>query len=184
MTQPDWDETDWDALQDLGRVPSGSDVPTDWEWHYPLTDEEHGEPVRRVWANVLNGKIPLEALDEQELIHMRLRDKNGVLHKGGGGPTRLPRDLRRARSRLLEELMQDSDLDFALKAQKIRQDIAEDDTLDAAVRLRAATYGEERARGKVPERVEMAVAIAPWEGLVSEILVDVRDDQGSVPELD
>lgn len=179
----DWDGQDWDGMQ----TQSIPDVPRDWEWHYPESDEEYGEPVRRTWANVLNGRIPLSALDNEELIHMRLRNRNGKIPTGGGGPTRLPQGLRRERARLLAEMAEDSDISFLLKAVKLRQDLVEDVNVDPAVRLRAAVYSEERARGKVPDRVEMAVAVAPWEGLVGDILVDVPagiESPGGVTAID
>lgn len=173
MTDDGWDAEDWDGTSTSSTL--GEDLPVDWEWHYPLSDEERGEPIRRTWSNLLNGRIPIEALDREELIHMRMRDKNGVLRKGAG-PSVLPKDMRRARARLLEELMAESDMDFALRAQRIRQDIADDPNVEASVRLRAATYSEERARGKVADRVEMTAVIAPWEGIVSEILVNVTEE--------
>ena len=119
---------------------------------------------------LLQGAIKIEDLDDEELAQGRLKDKNGKF--SGRPPMLIPSELvqamrrewlSRAESKLREALMD--------KGIGVLTDLASNELVDPAVRLKAANTIIERTMGKVPERVTFA-AEDPVETLFKSILSD------------
>lgn len=134
----------------------------------------NGKMVKRAWGNVLNGTIPLNMLDDEEVTRMQLRDKNGTFT--GGKPALLPRKLAEMQTREILQRNQALLQDAVLKATKVYTDIIDDETASAADKMKAAEYLQNRFLGKTPERVQLTADIKPWEGLVQGILTQVEED--------
>lgn len=122
------------------------------------------------YALFLNGKITVEDLDDEELAQGRLKASDGTFR--GRPPRAIPADmvqamrrewLSRAEAKLREALME--------KGIGTLTDLASDETVDPAVRLRAAEKIIERTMGKVPDRVQIA-SEDPVETLFRSILAD------------
>ena len=146
----------------------GEPAGRDWDWYISPDG-----PVRRVWENVVNGRIPLEELDDDEISQIRLKASDGRF--GGPKPIvnrRLATDFRR-------ELMKRADLKVQAEVMRMFSVIAEVATSAESTgseKTRAAQYLIERALGKVPDKVEVTAEVKPWEGTVMGILTDVEGD--------
>lgn len=122
------------------------------------------------YAQFLNGNIKVEDLDDDELAQGRLKAVDGTFK--GRPPRVIPTEmvqamrrewLSRAEAKLREALHQHGIGTLV--------DLAKNETIDPAVRLRAAEKIIERTMGKVPERVTFA-AEDPVETLFRNILQD------------
>jgi hypothetical protein len=132
-----------------------------------------GDVIPRTWPNVKSGKIPWTELDNDELSRGQLRDKNGTF--SGRPPNLVPREMVGEIRRRLMEVYQDRIAEKLLVLQDVFLDIATDETLSPADRLRAAQYMTERLAGKVPDKVEITAEVKPWEGMVAGVLEDSDD---------
>jgi hypothetical protein len=126
--------------------------------------------LRGRYAKLLSGELQIEDLDDEELAQGRLRSADGTFR--GRPPTVVPMELvqamrrewlGRAESRLRQALLS-SGIGTLVQ-------LADDDTVDPGVRLRAAEKIIERTMGKVPDRVVVA-ADDPVESLFRNILTD------------
>lgn len=122
------------------------------------------------YARFLNGLISVEDLDDDELAQGRLKASDGTFR--GRPPRAIPTDmvqamrrewLSRAEAKLREALMD--------KGIGTLVELADNDNIDASVRLRAAEKIIERTMGKVPDRVHFA-SEDPVESLFRSILAD------------
>ena len=113
------------------------------------------------------GYITVKDLDDEELRLGRCRAANGKIPKVG------------ARTELVSQALYDSMIQehFKRSNEKLRTqldvalatmvDIMTDDTCEPKDRMEAAKYLYERIAGKTPDRVQVAVAKAPWEEVLS-----------------
>lgn len=142
--------------------------------------EWEGVPV--TWKNLRDGLIPWDALDDEELSRGMLRNVNAGF--SGGGAEMVPRDLYRHMQSRLAERVQRETLSAVLAAQKVIVDIANDDTVAPAERLRAATHIWDRFAGKVADKVEITAEIKPWENIISGITLDEPEEEHGIDTRD
>lgn len=132
--------------------------------------------LRGRYAQLIAGTLTVEDLDDEELAQGRLRAKDGTF--SGRPPSVVPAELVQAMRR--EWLSRaEAKLREALHSKGIGVlvELAGNDQIDPAVRLRAAEKIIERTMGKVPDRVHLA-AEDPVETLFRSIL---NDPTGLVP---
>lgn len=129
------------------------------------------------YKQLIDGTLPVEELDDEELARCQLKDKNGRFT--GKPPTFLPRALV---LRMQREFFKRGDDLFAksyVEAVKTMTNIMTDVNVDESVRLKAAQYVVERVRGKTPEHVVVSAEDAPWQKILTKIIVD----SGAVGEI-
>jgi hypothetical protein len=126
--------------------------------------------LRGRYAELLNGKITVEDLDDEELAMGRLKASDGTFR--GRPPVVVPAELVQAMRREWLSRAEDK-LRTALLDKGIGTlvELAGSDRIDPAVRLRAATTLMERVMGKVPDKIQLA-AEDPVEALFRNILAD------------
>lgn len=135
--------------------------------------QAHRVPVPMLhgrYADLVNGTLKIEDLDDEEISRCQLRDKGGQFR--GRPPKFLPATLvnafkrefqDRAKARFTQALYQSSIA--------VMREIADDPNIDPAVRLKAADMIAVRALGKPVERVEVSHA-DPIEEMISAIMAD------------
>lgn len=109
--------------------------------------------------------------DNEELLHGRRRDRNG--HFQGRDPNVIPREVH---NELIRRSMRSADKSFRRMqsmALEQLQSIIEGVDVDDKDRLKAIELVLHRTLGKVPEKVDVAMAKAPWEDLLVDSIVDV-----------
>jgi hypothetical protein len=135
-----------------------------------MADDDMQIRLRGRYAQLLNGTLSVEDLDDEELAQGRLKSSDGSFR--GRPPRVIPADLvqamrrewlSRAEAKLRDALME--------KGIGTLVSLAENEDVDPAVRLRAADKIIERTMGKVPDRVHIA-AEDPVESLFRSILAD------------
>lgn len=135
-----------------------------------MPDDDMYLRLKGRYAQFLNGVITVEDLDDEELAQGRLKASDGTFR--GRPPRVIPADmvqamrrewLSRAEAKLRDALME--------KGIGTLVSLAGDESIDPAVRLRAADKIVERTMGKVPDRVHIA-AEDPVESLFRSILSD------------
>lgn len=135
-----------------------------------MADDDMYLRLKGRYAQLLNGTLSVEDLDDDELAQGRLKASDGTFR--GRPPRVVPADLvqamrrewlSRAEARLRDALME--------KGIGTLVSLAENEDIDPAVRLRAADKIIERTMGKVPDRVHIA-AEDPVETLFRNILAD------------
>jgi hypothetical protein len=178
----------WEAVQPTERQPITHEVVD----HPPFfRDAVEGERLRAKARNMTrqqlfdNGIIGVADLDDEELRAGRCRDNLGRIPKVTKTMENIPRDLYEAM--VLEHQTRTQD--------KFRQ--AMDDALDTILgimtdpavepreRLDAAKYVKEQVMGKTPDRVQVAVAKAPWEEMLGDFAAVSRQrhqmiEQGAI----
>lgn len=124
------------------------------------------------YAALLNGTLKAEDLDDDEVAQGRLKDANGQF--SGRPPRTLPTELVQAMRR--EWLGRaETKLRAALMKSGVGTlvELANDRTIDEAVRLRAAQAIIDRTMGKVPDKIELR-SEDPIEALFRSVLSDPR----------
>lgn len=133
------------------------------------------------YAQFMAGNITVDDLDDEELAAGRLKASDGTFR--GRPPTVIPQQmvaamrrewLSRAEGKLREALMQHGIGTLV--------ELAGNDTIDPAVRLRASEKIIERTMGKVPDKVQFA-AEDPVEALFRRILADPHGLEPSLHEM-
>jgi hypothetical protein len=125
------------------------------------------------YKDLMDGTLSVEELDDEELARCQLKDKNGKFT--GKPPTFLPRSLV---LRMQREFFKRGDDLFAksyVTAVKTMTDIMTDPMVDESVRLKAAQYVVERVRGKTPEHVVVSAEDAPWQKILTKIIVAAEE---------
>jgi len=135
------------------------------------------EPVRRTWANVLDGLIPWSALTSEEVARCQLRNKNGSWQ--GSAPQRLPRGAMAERKRDLMARVAQQFEQAAVEAAAFLGTVLADENADIKDRIAAADRILDRGIGPKPQKLEVTAEVKPWEGLVGSILVDVDEQDTS-----
>jgi hypothetical protein len=141
---------------------------------YPTYAEEAAARLERVhqthlkneveksrWRQLVDGDITVDDLDDEELMKGKVRSRNGTFQ--GTDPVMIPKKMHDALVRRI----------LSRGAEKIRADffdaidvigsIARDESVDPAIRLKAATTVLERVAGRTPEKVELSMEVKPWE---------------------
>jgi hypothetical protein len=116
-----------------------------------------------------HGFIGVADLDDEELRAGRCRDESGNVPRTRGKTQPIPRDM-------YDEMVAEHERRFTHKLREnldtmvdVMVEVATDDTVEPRDRLEAAKYIFERVAGKTPERVQIAVAKAPWEEVLHGI---------------
>lgn len=126
--------------------------------------------LRGRYVDLLEGRLSVEDLDDEELAQGRLRAVDGTFR--GRPPMVIPTELVQAMKRAwlgrAEQRLRSALLESGIQT---LVDLANDLNIDPAVRLRAAEKIIERTMGKVPDRVTLA-AEDPVESLFRNILND------------
>ena len=134
-------------------------------------------------------RITVADLDDEELQRGQLRDSDG---KFRGGPLRkIPREFHdELMRRILDvgaEQIRGSYLSaIGLLARVVDGTEMDKDGNEPDLSLRGSTakYLVERLAGKTPDRVEVAVAVKPWEKTMEAILVEVPEEYILAEEVD
>lgn len=117
---------------------------------------------------LLRGEMSVEDMDDEELLHMRFKNKNGQFQ--GRPPAAVPRELAVAAQRELLKRGQKRFETSFLEAINLMGDLLKMDDVDDRVRLDAAKYIVERVAGKTPDKVEVS-GDAPWQVILQKIIV-------------
>jgi hypothetical protein len=131
-------------------------------------------PLR--WQMVMDGRIKVDELDDEELRRGQLKDKNG--HFSGATPKMVPRDIILAMQREGYRRHMEWVAEMVGDAQQAIRELTNSRKLmpGDATRLKAAEMILERYAGKVPDRVEMTTQEKKYERVLDDILVDVQED--------
>jgi hypothetical protein len=133
-------------------------------------DDDIDVRLRGRYAQFLNGKITVDDLDDEELAQGRLKASDGTFR--GRPPRVIPAEMVQAMRRewmsRAEARLRDALMEVGLQGMI---NIAKDERVDPAVRLRAQQTIIERTMGKVPDKVVLA-AEDPIEALFRGILSD------------
>ena len=120
------------------------------------------------YAMLLDGRLSVEDLDDEELARCQLKDKNGKFT--GRPPKVLPAELVR---RMKQEYFKRGDEIFErgyAEAVTRLLKMSADPRVDDMVRYKALTYIIERVRGKTPDKV-IVEPDAAWAVIASKIMV-------------
>jgi hypothetical protein len=132
--------------------------------------DKHGNGERTRMELYEAGLLKVADMDDKELEKGWFRNASGGFK--GGRPKQVPRkfadELHAERIRRWNKKVEE-ELDASLQALK---DIRDNPRAPADARHKSAVYLIERAVGKVPERNEVKVEMAPWEEKIAGILVD------------
>jgi hypothetical protein len=119
------------------------------------------------YADLISGRLPVSALDPEELARCQLKDKNG--HFTGVPPKYLPETLVKAMRREFfrrgDKLFEDSYV--AAVEQMVK--IMKDPKVKPDVQLKAAQYVVERVRGKTPDILIVEGEQQPWQLVLTRI---------------
>lgn len=144
-----------------------------------MADDDMYIRLKGRYAKFMNGLITVEDLDDEELAQGRLKAADGTFR--GRPPSVIPAEMVQAMRR---EWMSraEAKLRDALMSKGIGTlvELAGNEDIDPAVRLRAADKIIERTMGKVPDRVHFA-AEDPVESLFRSILADPNGLAPGVP---
>ena len=146
-----------------------------------MADDDFYQRISGRYALLFNGVIKIEDLDDEEVARGQLRAVDGSFR--GRPPRLIPAELvqamrrewlSRAEAKLREALMD--------KGLGVLVELAGNELVDPAVRLRASQTIIERTMGRVPERITIA-AEDPVETLFRSILADPQGLAPAVHEL-
>lgn len=124
------------------------------------------------WAMLIDGRLKIEDLTDEELMRGQLMDATGRFR--GKQPQWVPRQFLAAMQRQVISRAADKWNANLLQAQEELIKLGMDPRVDSGVRFRALTYIIERTQGKIPDKVEMTGTIKPYEELLQGVTV-VRD---------
>lgn len=123
-------------------------------------------------ADLLNGDLSVDDLDDEELMSGMLRDQTGKLN---GRNKLIPKVMHQEIMRRILQRGQEKIRSDYFKALDVVGDIMDDDTNDPAIRLRAANMIIERIAGKTPEKVELSVEVKKYEDVAVSILRELPE---------
>lgn len=124
-------------------------------------------------ADLLNGDLSVDDLDDEELMSGMLRDKTGKLNSRN---KLIPKSMHQELMRRILQRGQEKIRSDYFKALDVVGDIMDDSNNDPAIRLRAANMIIERIAGKTPEKVELSVEVKKYEEVAVNILRELPDD--------
>lgn len=130
---------------------------------------------RRLQA-LLDGRITVQDLDNEEITRGQLRDKNGDFR--GRKWDLIPAKLYKAMAQ--ENIIRQEKRWQELYAPAINtlNEIRGNPRLPADARMKSAIYIVERAAGKVPEKQEMYISVAKWEEDIEDLFTYDGVDDG------
>lgn len=124
------------------------------------------------YQDLIDGTIGVEDLTTEELAKGRLADKDGKFR--GRPPNFLPRQMVEAMKsehyKRINSILEESLSDMV----KAMRDIANDESVEPGVRLRAAIYVYERFFGKTPDRIEVSRGDR-IDSVVKKIMYDIGE---------
>lgn len=127
------------------------------------------------YMDLINGKIKVEDLSDEEIFQGQLRDKNGKMT--GRPPVAIPRQFH---EQVVRELIKRCNKKMEAQVEpmiKVLQELAANPRTPADARYKAATYLMERVLGKVPDKQIITATIAKWEQGLDGLVVDVDFDE-------
>lgn len=122
-----------------------------------------------------NGMLTVKDMDDEELRAGRMRDNLGRIPKVTKTLENIPRDLYDAMVAEHQTRTQEKFREQLDEALNTLVGIMTDDTCEPKDRADAAKYLIERTMGKTPERVQVAVAKAPWEEMLGDFANTSRE---------
>lgn len=141
----------------------------------PKKSKKHTWRISERMQKFLDGEITVEDLTDEEIQRGQFADYEG---KFRGRPSQMiPRKFydavvaeqqRRWEARLAEELE---------PSLKVLKEIRDNRKAPADARMKSAIYIIERRVGKVPEKNEVKVQVAPWQKGIEGVLVDVPEEK-------
>lgn len=131
---------------------------------------------------LIDGRLSVDDLDDDEIIRGQLRDKNGRF--SGRPPLVIPRALHQ---KAVEELKRRADnalLEHLGDAQMAIVDVMNNKRAPAMARVEAAKYMWERIQGKIPDKVQVDSTVRVFEELVDAgaIVVDIDVEDAEIVE--
>ena len=124
--------------------------------------------------------ITVEDLDDEELAMGGFRsNKNGKVYR----PKNVPREIMQAMQKAIFERANAELKGGVVKAAKTLVDLATDDTVDDASRLRASQDSQERNLGKAKQTEPVAPG-SPWEEVFSGIAQISREESRKIREVE
>lgn len=130
------------------------------------------------YQDLMDGTLSVEDLDDEECVRGQLRAADGTFR--GRPPKAVPRELylkmqSEATKRWENKLKGLVTLSIEALEGIVRNGRSE------MVRYQAATYLMERTMGKTPDRVQISAEVKRWEGVASNILVDLGEAKAIEP---
>lgn len=116
---------------------------------------------------LIEGRIDVGDLDDEELMSGQFRDGSGKLN---GRSKVIPKTMHQEIMRRILERGQEKIRGDYFRALDVVAEIMEDTDNDAGIRLRAASMIIDRIAGKTPEQVQLSVEVKPYEAIVSKIM--------------
>lgn len=118
--------------------------------------EKAGHPDADRWARVLSGQLSVRDLDDEEIRKGRVRNKRGFEGRAPSMPSHLQQQfqhevIRRAKNKIIKETN---------SVTKALVDIAMDDDVPVAQRIKVLMYLQDRQLGRAPETVRIEGASA------------------------
>lgn len=118
-------------------------------------------------AQFLRGEITVRDLDDEELKRGRFRDSDGKFR--GRSASLIPSEFHEeVMRRMLERGTEKIQYDFMTAIETV-VDVMNNST-DDAIRLRAANVIIERYAGKTADKIDLTVAVKPWENTLKGII--------------
>lgn len=133
-------------------------------------------PINPRMQAFIDGTITLDDMDDEEIARGQFRAEDGTFR---GRPTDMvPRKFYNA---VVAETIKRTNEKFRAEIEpslKALKDIRDNPRLPADARYKSAVHLLERAVGKVPEKTEMKVELAPWEKDIDELFFDDDKEAG------
>lgn len=129
---------------------------------------------------LLEGEIDVADLDDSELMSGTFRDQSGSLRSSNKLiPKAMHQELMR---RILNRGTERIRSDF-FDAIDTVTGIMKNDTVDPAVRLRAANIIIDRVAGKVADKIDLTMEVKKYEHVITEIVREMPDAGQTAPEI-
>ena len=129
--------------------------------------------VNNRMKQLIEGKIPLSELDEEELARGQLRGANGKF--SGTGPQVVPRAMHQKMTTELFKRADDAMKTSLVDAAETLTQIMKSPETEVKDKLKAATWLIERVMGKTPDTLIVGQQ-QPWEQLLVNITSDKKED--------
>lgn len=144
------------------------------------TDAKKSVAIGGRMLQLLEGDIDVADLDDEELMRGEFRDQSGSLRSSNKLiPKTMHQELMR---RILHRGTERIRSDF-FSAIDVVTAIMRDETVDPAVRLRAANTIIDRVAGKVADKIDLTVDVRRYEHVITEIVREMPDDDQTGSEI-
>lgn len=137
-----------------------------------ILELHHTKSMSQRYQDLMDGTLSVEDLDDEECVRGQLRASDGSFR--GRPPKAVPRELylkmqSEAAKRWENKMKGMVDLSIEALGKLVTNGRSE------MVRYQAAVYLVERTMGKTPDRVQISAEVKRWEGVASNILVDLGE---------